>query len=591
MPKRQKEKQYQSAREHRANQSIRSGTSASSAGARPLPFDCCALTLTPFTTPVCSSDGIIFDNAAITPYLMKHKVDPVTGRPMTSRDLLILNMDKDESTGKWQCPVLNKPFTDRTKIVAIRQRPPGNEANVFCYEAYHELNVKAKNYLDLVSGLKFTKDDVIVLQDPNDERHCKLRDIQNFSHIHTQRDAAAAAAVINNNNNTTGDSGNVRHSVTASRIMDKLSREKRKREKAAEEASKKLLKTNDTDTAATSSSKKQQFIYTDELSTSINLTSGKASGSFTSTSMDVASENSSRLATEDEIITSQCEQMKRLKKKGTIRMFTNFGAMDIEIHCDIVPRTAMNFMLLAEKGEYIGSKFHRSIPNFMIQGGKKAGSKGKDDQGSSYWDKPFKDEFDDRLTHSGQGVLSMANSGPGTNGRQFFITYKSCSHLDRKHSVFGKVIRGLDILRRMEQIPTNKESDKPLETVKIESIEILDNPVSEALDLERRRIEKRKKEKQQLLDSRKSSPAVGLSFTVAPTVDATPQRGNDLSKNSNDDVASESFTIGKYLKVAKKDSSKATKQKQSEKSTDVDIGVSRLPPPPKKTSFGDFSGW
>jgi peptidyl-prolyl cis-trans isomerase-like protein 2 len=592
MPKRQKEKQYQSAREHRANQSIRSGTSSSAAGgaARPLPFDCCALTLTPFTTPVCSSDGIIFDNAAITPYLMKHKVDPVTGRQMTSRDLLILNMDKDESTGKWQCPVLNKPFTDRTKIVAIRQRPPGNEANVFSYEAYHELNVKPKNYLDLVSGLKFTKEDVIVLQDPNDEEHCKLRDIQNFRHIHTQREAAAATT-----NSNTGDSGNVRHSVTASRIMDKLSKEKRKREKAAEEELKKLFKANDSDD--TSSSKKQPLIYTDELITSVNLTSGKASGSFTSTSMDVARENSSRLATEDEIITSQCEQLKRLKKKGTIRMFTNLGAMDIEIHCDIVPRTAMNFMLLAEKGEYNGSKFHRSIPNFMIQGGKKAvvtsgsSSKGKDDQGSSYWEKPFKDEFDDRLTHSGQGVLSMANSGPGTNGRQFFITYKSCAHLDRKHSVFGKVIRGLDILRRMEQIPTNKETDKPLETVKIESIEILDNPVSEALDLERQRIEKRKMEKQQLLDSRKSSPALGLSSTVAPKVDAAAaQRSNDSSKESSD-VATESFTIGKYLKVAKRDSTKATKQKKSEKSTEVDVVVSRLPPPPKKTSFGDFSGW
>lgn len=600
MVKRQKEKQYQSAREHRANQSIRSGSSSAAGfggAARPLPFDCCALTLTPFTTPVCSSDGIVFDNAAITPYLMTHKVDPVTGRSMTSRDLLLLNMDKDESTGKWQCPVLNKPFTDRTKIVAIRQRG-GNEANVFSYEAYHELNVKAKNYLDLISGLKFTKDDVIVLQDPNDEKHCKLRDIQNFSHIHTQREAAAAAATTNNNN-TTGDSGNVRHSVTASRIMDKLSREKRKREKAAEVESKKLLKSNDNDTAATSSSsssQKQQLIYTDELITSVNLTSGKASGSFTSTSMDVARENTSRLATEDEIITSQCEQLQRLKKKGTIRMFTNLGAMDIEIDCDIVPRTAMNFMLLAETGEYNGSKFHRSIPNFMIQGGKKAGStisssskKGKCDQGSSYWEKPFKDEFDDRLTHSGQGILSMANSGPGTNGRQFFITYKSCGHLDRKHSVFGKVIRGLDVLRRMEQIPTNKESDKPLGTVKIENVEILDNPVSEAMDLERRRIEKRKKEKQQLLDSRKSSPAL-LSSDVAPKVNVT-------AREESSDVASESVTIGKYLKDAKKDSStKATKQKKSEKKStaedvQVNVGVSRLPPPPKKTSFGDFSGW
>ena len=180
----------------------------------------------------------------------------------------------------------------------------------------------------------------------------------------------------------------------------------------------------------------------------------------------------------------------------------------------------------------------------------------------------------------------MANSGLGTNGRQFFITYKSCSHLDRKHSVFGKVLRGLDTLRRMEQIPTSKETDKPLEIVKIESIEILDNPVSEALELERRRIEKRKKEKQQLLNSRKSSPAVGQSSTTIAPKDAAVS-----TKESKDDVASESFTIGKYLKVAKKDSSKAKKQSKSEKNTPVDVGISRLPPPPKKTSFGDFSGW
>ncbi len=594
MPKRQKEKQYQSAREHRANQSLRSGTTAGGvgAGSRPLPFECCALTLTPFTAPVCTKDGIIFDNAAITPYLLKHKVDPVTGRKMNSRDLILLHMDRDESTGKWQCPVLNKAFTDRTKVVAIRQ--PGinnNEANVFSYEAYYELNVKAKNYLDLISGLKFTKEDVIVLQDPNDEAHCKLRDIQNFAHIHTLREGNNAAAANNNNSNN----NNIRNSVTATRIMDKLSREKRKREQAAAEESKKLFKSNSGDSSASSSSsklasKKQQVIYTDELITSVNLTSGKASGSFTSTSMDVTRENSSRLATEDEIITSQCEQLKRLKKKGTIRMFTNMGAMDIEIHCDIVPRTSMNFILLAEKGEYNGSKFHRSIPNFMIQGGKKAGGNGKgtdSNGGGSYWEKPFKDEFDVRLTHSGQGVVSMANSGTGTNGRQFFITYKSCAHLDRKHSVFGKVIRGLDILRRMEMTPTNKESDKPLETIKIESIEILDNPVNEALDAERRRIDKRKKEKQQLLDARKSS-ALGTSMTstASKQVDESAQT-KSLSTEGENVVVEESFTIGKYLKVAnlKKDSTKAKKE------TEQGVGISRLPPPPKKTSFGDFSGW
>merc|ERR1712238_279342 len=116
--------------------------------------------------------------------------------------------------------------------------------------------------------------------------------------------------------------------------------------------------------------------------------------------MNVTRENKARLATEEEIIASQCEQLQRLKKKGMVRVFTNKGAMDIEVHCDIVPRTAMNFLLLAEKGEYNGVDFHRSIRNFMLQGGKKPGIKGGDG-GSSVWEKPFADEFDDRLTHAG----------------------------------------------------------------------------------------------------------------------------------------------------------------------------------------------
>ena len=504
----------------------------------------------------------------------------------------MLNMDRDESTGQWQCPVLNKPFTNRTKIVAIRQRP-GNEANVFSYEAYHELNVKAKNNLDLVSGLKFTKDDVITLQDPEDLDHCKLRDIANFSHINSMREENTRQQQQNANNAVSGLSGNVKHSVTASRIMERVAKEKRKRERAAEDQAKKLLKTEHDTTGKSDGggkAKEKICIYTDELLSSVNLTSGKASGSLTSTTMNITRENKARLATQDEIITSQCEQLKRLKKKGMVRMFTNKGAMDIELHCDIVPKTVMNFILLAEKGEYNGSKFHRSIQNFMLQGGKKPGSKDKGG-GSSIWEKPFEDEFDDRLTHTGPGIVSMANSGPGTNGRQFFISYKSCAHLNRKHSVFGKVAGGLEILRRLEQIPTDKDTDKPLETIKIESMELLENPLTEALDIERERIQKKKEDKREAAQSRKYSK-VGQSSGHQSTTKAlpSPKAVEDDSKESGPSP----IVIGKYLKTSKKEKKKK-KSKQGKDDVDTAPGetvvVSRLPPPPKKTSFGDFSGW
>ena len=181
---------------------------------------------------------MIFENAAITPHLMRHGVDPITGRPMTSRDLIVLNMDRDESTGRWQCPVLNRPFTDRTGVVAIRQRPPGNEANVYSREAYRELNVKAKNYLDLTSGKKFDpKVDVITLQDPDDEAHCRLRDIRNFCHIRQLREEET----LRQQNAAAVAGSNVAHSVTATRIMEKLDREKRKRERAADNQASKLL--------------------------------------------------------------------------------------------------------------------------------------------------------------------------------------------------------------------------------------------------------------------------------------------------------------------------------------------------------------
>jgi len=127
------------------------------------------------------------------------------------------------------------------------------------------------------------------------------------------------------------------------------------------------------------------------------------------------------------------------------RIETNRGAIRIELHADRAPRTAANFETLAAKGFYDGLKFHRVIANFMIQGGCPQGS-GRGGPGYS-----FADEFHPDLKHDGPGVLSMANSGPNTNGSQFFITHVATPWLDGKHSVFGRVIDGQDVVNKIKQ--------------------------------------------------------------------------------------------------------------------------------------------
>lgn len=124
---------------------------------------------------------------------------------------------------------------------------------------------------------------------------------------------------------------------------------------------------------------------------------------------------------------------------------TTYGPIRLELFADKVPNTVANFEKLAQKGFYDGLKFHRVIADFMIQGGCPLGT---GTGGPGY---TFKDEFDPSLRHDGPGVLSMANAGPNTNGSQFFITHIPCPWLDGKHSVFGKVIDGLDIVFKVKQ--------------------------------------------------------------------------------------------------------------------------------------------
>jgi cyclophilin family peptidyl-prolyl cis-trans isomerase len=128
------------------------------------------------------------------------------------------------------------------------------------------------------------------------------------------------------------------------------------------------------------------------------------------------------------------------KKKYKAHMETDKGTMVIELFADKTPLTVNNFVFLSREGFYDGVIFHRVIDNFMVQGGDPTGS-GRGGPGYK-----FGDEFNAGLKHDKQGILSMANAGPGTNGSQFFITHGPTPHLNGKHTVFGQVVEGLDVL-------------------------------------------------------------------------------------------------------------------------------------------------
>lgn len=124
---------------------------------------------------------------------------------------------------------------------------------------------------------------------------------------------------------------------------------------------------------------------------------------------------------------------------------TSKGTIRLELFEEKTPKTVGNFETLCGKEYYDGLTFHRVIPDFMIQGGCPEGT-GRGDPGYK-----FEDEFDPELRHDAAGILSMANAGPNTNGSQFFITHVPCPHLDDRHSVFGKVLEGQDVVDSIEQ--------------------------------------------------------------------------------------------------------------------------------------------
>jgi len=164
-----------------------------------------------------------------------------------------------------------------------------------------------------------------------------------------------------------------------------------------------------------------------------------------------------------------------LEKNPTAIITTSMGAMTIELFAKDCPETVWNFINLAEgrqevpnrSGKFFdGLTFHRIIEGFMIQGGCPLGT---GTGGPGY---RFKDECHSHLPHNQMGILSMANAGPGTNGSQFFITLSATPHLNGRHTVFGKVIEGMEILEKIGSVETDFQ-DRPKTPVVISSVEVI----------------------------------------------------------------------------------------------------------------------
>jgi cyclophilin family peptidyl-prolyl cis-trans isomerase len=151
-------------------------------------------------------------------------------------------------------------------------------------------------------------------------------------------------------------------------------------------------------------------------------------------------------------------------KSYRARIKTERGDIVVDLYADKAPLTVENFINLARSGFYDGTTFHRVIAGFMAQGGDPTGT-GRGGPGYQ-----FGDEFHPELRHDAPGILSMANAGPGTNGSQFFITYGPTPHLDDRHSVFGRVTEGLDVLQSIrERDPgRDREPGDRIDTIEIE---------------------------------------------------------------------------------------------------------------------------
>ncbi|KAF8922691.1 cyclophilin-like domain-containing protein [Mucidula mucida] len=386
------------------------------------PFDCCALSFQPFEHPVCARNadgtGHVFDLINIIPWLKQHNnTHPITKEPLQPSDLITLHYSRKEASGEIHDPISFKPFSEHSHVVAI-----ATTGNVFLAESI-------KGGKDLVNDVPFKKSDVITLQNP--------------------------------------------HGLPPASIPNKAIASSSTAVQAASVAK-----------VPTPKPKAKEAVPWNVSPYS----SGLPGASLTSTSVDPQQGSAKLVWDEEELmfedlsnpIKGKGKEKDVGKRRAYVRVVTSLGgsSLNLELYCEKAPKTCYNFLMLARQGKYNDCLFHRLVPGFMIQTGDPTGT---GSGGASYWGTPFRDEYDNKnaAKHDSRGILAMANKGAGTNGSQFFITFKPAPHLDKKHTVFGKLVGGEDVLDALERLPRKEGTERPSKQVRITEVIIYQDPFEE----------------------------------------------------------------------------------------------------------------